>query len=79
MNERVNKVKVIKEFPGYEVGDVLVLDKNSGIFGYEYNVNEEDSGLEALFDAISTHKGTVSKKNVIANLNIYFECRILDD
>jgi len=73
MNTRVNKVRVIKEFPGYEVGDVLVLDKDNGIFGYEYNANEEDSGLEALFDAISTHKGTVSKKDVETNLGIYFE------
>ncbi len=71
--KRVNKVKVIKEFPGFEIGDVLKLDANNGIFGYEYNVNEDDNGLDALFDAISTHKGTISKKDVESNLDIYFE------
>lgn len=71
--KRVSKVKVIKEFPGFEIGDVLALDANNGIFGYEYNVDEDDNGLEALFDAISTHKGTISKKDVESNLGTYFE------
>lgn len=71
--KRVNKVKVIKEFPGFEIGDILALDVDNGVFGYEYNVEEDDNGLEALFDAISTHKGTISKKDILANLNIYFE------
>ena len=38
--KHVNKVKVIKEFPGFRVDTELVLDPVNGLF------REEDEGLE---------------------------------
>ena len=54
----LNKVLVIKPFPGFKDGDVLVLNEK-GIFEYLYNINGEQAVLNSVFDALSIHHGTI--------------------
>jgi len=62
--KHVNKVKVIKEFPGFRVDTELVLDPVNGLF------REEDEGLEGL---LLENKPALSKQQVLNYLGTYFE------
>jgi len=66
--KHVNKVKVIKEFPGFREGTILYLDTENGLFK---EVNEESFGdLEGL---LLENKPALSKQQVLNYLGTYFE------
>lgn len=73
--KKINTVKVIKEFPGFKVNDVLKLDNKVGLFKYAYNDNDKDGedAFTALFDDLATHHASLSKKVIVDNLGTYFE------
>ena len=74
MNEVIiNKVSVIKEFPGANVGDIFEINQD-GLFDYTYNSfnNEEDNAVEAIYGQLTVHKPTLSKSDVISNLGTFF-------
>ena len=74
MNEVIiNKVSVIKEFPGANVGDIFEINQD-GLFDYTYNSfnNEEDNAVEAIYGHLTVHKPTLSKSDVISNLGTFF-------
>ena len=73
--KKINTVRVIKEFPGFKVNDVLKLDNKVGLFKYVYNDNEEttEDAFVALFDDLAVHHASLSKKVVVDNLGTYFE------
>lgn len=73
--KHVEKVKVISPFPGFMSGDILILDKGTGIFNFAYN-NEEAStedAIDMLSNYLNSYKPAISKEDVIKNLGTYFE------
>ena len=73
--KHVEKVKVIKPFPGYQVDDVLMLDKDNGLFNYGYNNGEDkdDTLVDTLAGYLNRYKGSLSKDDVLDNMGTYFE------
>ena len=64
----VNKVKVIKEFPGFKEGTMLYLNAEKGLFK---EVSEESFGdLEEL---LIENRPALSKQQVLEYLGTYFE------
>lgn len=73
--KHVEKVKVISSFPGFMYGDILTLNKDTGIFYFTYN-NEEAStedAIDMLSNYLNSYKPAISKEDVIKNLGTYFE------
>jgi len=68
---KINKIKVIKTFPGYAEGDVLTLNDN-GIFIYAYNENDPETAFNAVFTELEVFHGGVAKNIVNQYLNMYF-------
>lgn len=75
MNDRfINKVKVIKSFPGYDEGNILIKDKSTGLFrfdGESYNKNI-NSLTEVVFSKIVGNDISLTKKQILDNME-YFE------
>lgn len=79
MSKIVNKVRVIAEFPGYEIGDILILNPNTGVFNFA-KVTKEDGEVTDVLDAFDnlaagitdSIKQSFTKKDVILYLDDYF-------
>src|SRR6056297_15868 len=69
---KIDRIKVITKFPGFEIGDVLVLDSSTGFFVFSYNESEEVNGTEAITDYLAEDKPKLTKKEVLDNFG-YFE------
>ena len=52
--KRINTVRVVKAFPGYEPNDVLRLDDKVGLFKYAYN-DAKDSDASSNDGSFSRH------------------------
>jgi hypothetical protein len=81
MSKIVNKVRVIADFPGYEVGDVLILNTNTGVFNYAKSAQEangEVSDVLNAFDGVAARltdsiKQSFTKSDILLYLEEYFE------
>lgn len=80
MSKIVNKVRVTTEFPGYEIGDVLILNPNTGVFNFAKTTKEdgEPSDILNAFDGVAARitdsiKQSFTKSDVILYLDDYFE------
>ena len=74
MNSRfLNKVKVVESFPGFKEGDVLSLNKSTGLFQYLYNELEEDnSPLKNIYSELTEYKPSLSKDHILDDMS-YFQ------
>jgi len=77
MNNKVNRVKVVKDFPGYKEGDVLELDSSTGVFHF-INTTTEDGLKGDAFDLVTAEitgeiKPPITKKEVSLYLGTLFE------
>ena len=76
MKNKLNKVRVMGDFPGYSEGDILELDPNSGLFHFTA-VTLDDGSIGDAFDNLSAvmaddPKQSIAKKEVTAYLGILF-------
>lgn len=65
----MKKFKVIKEFPGLQVGDIIYEDSGSGF--YVNTIEEYDSSEEA--ESLYSNTVAINKEAVMANVGEYFE------
>lgn len=74
MSKIVNKVKVVKAFPGFEVGDILTLNTTTGLFeySYEYDSAKQADALDEVDRLFLSYHSSISKSVVLNNLNEYF-------
>lgn len=79
MSKIVNKVRVIAEFPGYEIGDVLILNPNTGNFNF-VRPAKDDSVSDVLnaFDGVAASltdsiKTAFTKSDVLLYLDDHFQ------
>jgi hypothetical protein len=81
MSKIVNKVRVMAEFPGYEIGDVLLLNPATGVFNFMKTTTEDGLVSDNLlkgFDTVAFNltdsvKQSFTKRDVILYLDEYFE------
>ena len=80
MSKIVNKVRVKAEFPGYEIGDVLILNPSTGVFNFAKTTTEGEATPSALsaFDGVAARitdsiKQSFTKRDVMLYLDEYFE------
>lgn len=80
MSKIVNKVRVIADFPGYEIGDVLILNPSTGVFNYTKSTKEDEEVSDVLnaFDGIAARitdsiKQSFTKSDVLLYLEEYFQ------
>lgn len=75
-NKKINKVRVIVDFPGYKVGDVLQLDPVLGVFHF-INTTKEDGMKGDAFDIFASKltdmKPSLSKVEVMSYIGTLFE------
>ena len=79
----INKVQVHKEFPGFDEGDVLILNKDTGLFEFSHNdspiayghLSQDDTNtaVDSVFNAIAKHKPTLSKENIVRYMNYFYD------
>lgn len=77
MSKKINKVRVLVDFPGYKKGDVLELDSKAGVFHFT-NVTMEDGSVGDAFDVFAARitgeiKPSITKKEVELYLGTLFE------
>jgi len=70
MNKKqINRVLVVAKFPGFDVNDVLVKNKVSGLFEYAYNDGmDKDPALDSLYKSISESKPLLSLKDITESM-----------
>jgi len=81
MSKIVNKVRVRAEFPGYELGDVLVLNPSTGVFNFAKTTTEDgeiSNNILKGFDTVAARitdsiKQSFTKRDVMLYLDEYFE------
>ena len=75
MNSRfLNKVKVVESFPGFKEGDVLSLNKSTGLFQYLYNELEEDnSPLKNIYSELTEYKPSLSKDHILDDMSYFMD------
>jgi hypothetical protein len=74
MNDRfLNKVRVIQEFPGFDIDDVLILNKTTGLFEYSNKLLINNDIINNVYNAITDHKPMLSKKHISEHFDYYFE------
>lgn len=72
-NTMIRQVEVIKEFPGYNVGDQLDLDP-MGNYNFVGNVEDSDRDAFSIIESVLiSNKPALSKKEVMQHIGSYFK------
>ena len=80
-NRILNKVKVRKDFPGFDEGDVLERNSSNGLFEFSHNnkkaIEGEASNLNSVIDNVVQEilGGTISltKEQVLRNMDYFLD------